>query len=63
MLDALFGKSASNKQQVDELQALVNQAKEERAALSAMLTQWRAARRLADRTAEQSAKGRRDEGD
>ena len=39
MLDALFGKSAGSKQQVDELQALVNQAKEERAALSAMLTQ------------------------
>src|SRR6185436_6447315 len=39
MLDALFGKSAASKQQVDELQALVNQAKEERAALSAMLTQ------------------------
>ena len=39
MLDALFGKSTNTKQQVDELQALVNQAKDERAALSAMLTQ------------------------
>src|SRR5687768_5022725 len=39
MLDTLFGKSANNKQQVDELQALVTQAREERAALSAMLTQ------------------------
>ena len=40
MLEALFGgNSGSKKQQHDELQALVNQAREERAALSAMLTQ------------------------
>ena len=40
MLDALFGGNSVNKQQQqDELQALVNQAREERAALSAMLTQ------------------------
>jgi chromosome segregation ATPase len=40
MLDALFGNAGGNKkQQQDELQALVNQARDERAALSAMLTQ------------------------
>ena len=40
MLDALFGGNSGNKkQQHDELQALVNQARDERAALSAMLTQ------------------------
>ena len=39
MLDALFGSSGNKKQQVDELQALVTQAREERTALSAMLTQ------------------------
>ncbi len=40
MLDALFGGNSGNKkQQQEELQALVNQAREERAALSAMLTQ------------------------
>jgi chromosome segregation ATPase len=39
MLDALFGSPANKNQQKDELQALVAQAKEERAALSAMLTQ------------------------
>ncbi|MDP2389214.1 MAG: hypothetical protein Q8N52_02705, partial [Acidobacteriota bacterium] len=40
MLDALFGGNSGNKkQQHDELQALVTQAREERAALSAMLTQ------------------------
>src|SRR5688572_12439634 len=39
MLDALFGKSGNSKQQSDELQSLVNQAREERTALSAMLTQ------------------------
>jgi len=39
MLDAIFGKTGNNKQQVDELQALVNQARDERTALSAMLTQ------------------------
>src|SRR5918993_553172 len=39
MLDTLFGKSANNRHQVDELQALVTQARDERAALSAMLTQ------------------------
>jgi chromosome segregation protein len=39
MLDALFGNSSGNKKQQDELQALVTQAKDERAALSAMLTQ------------------------
>src|SRR5918995_4300424 len=39
MLDALFGKSQNSKQQVDELQTLVSQAREERTALSAMLTQ------------------------
>ena len=40
MLDALFGSSSGNKrQQADELQTLVQQAKDERAALSAMLTQ------------------------
>ena len=38
MLDALFGKSANNKQQIDELQSLVDKARDERAALSAMLT-------------------------
>jgi len=40
MLDALFGGSSNNKkQQQDELQTLVGQARDERAALSAMLTQ------------------------
>ena len=39
MLDAIFGKTGNKKQQVDELQALVNQARDERTALSAMLTQ------------------------
>jgi chromosome segregation ATPase len=39
MLDALFGSQGSKKQQQDELQALIAQAKEERTALSAMLTQ------------------------
>lgn len=40
MLDAIFGGSSNNKkQQQDDLQALVHQAREERAALSAMLTQ------------------------
>jgi len=40
MLDALFGGNSGNKkQQQEELQALVHQAREERAALSAMLTQ------------------------
>ena len=40
MLDALFGNASGNKkQQQDELQALVNQARDERTALSAMLTQ------------------------
>lgn len=38
MLDSLFGSPASKKQQ-DELQALVAQARDERTALSAMLTQ------------------------
>jgi len=40
MLDALFGGNSGNKkQQQDELQTLVHQARDERAALSAMLTQ------------------------
>ena len=40
MLDALFGASQSSKnQQQDELQALIAQAREERAALERMLTQ------------------------
>lgn len=39
MLDALFGSPANKKQQQDELQALIAQAKEERTMLSAMLTQ------------------------
>ena len=40
MLDALFGGNQGNKKpQTDELQTLVAQAREERAALSAMLTQ------------------------
>ncbi len=39
MLDALFGAQGKNKGQQDELQALIAQAKEERTALSAMLTQ------------------------
>jgi chromosome segregation ATPase len=39
MLDALFGGSSNTKKQQDELQALVAQARDERAALSAMLTQ------------------------
>ena len=39
MLDALFGSQGNKKQQVDELQALITQARDERAALSAMLTQ------------------------
>ncbi len=40
ILDALFGGNSGNKkQQQEELQSLVNQAREERAALSAMLTQ------------------------
>ena len=39
MLDSLCGNSAQNKKQLDELQMLVNQARDERAALSAMLTQ------------------------
>ena len=39
MLDGLFGSSANNKKQLDELQQLVSQARDERAALSAMLTQ------------------------
>jgi len=38
VLDGLFG-NQGNRKQADELQALVAQAKEERAALSAMLTQ------------------------
>jgi chromosome segregation ATPase len=39
MLDALFGSPTNKKQQQDELQALVAQAREERTLLSAMLTQ------------------------
>ena len=39
MLDAIFGNAGNKKQQQDDLQALVNQARDERAALSAMLTQ------------------------
>src|SRR5437870_3965573 len=40
MLDAIFGSSSGNKkQQTDELQTLIAQAKDERTALSAMLTQ------------------------
>jgi len=39
MLDGLFGGSGDKKQLQDELQALVNQAHEERTALSSMLTQ------------------------
>jgi chromosome segregation ATPase len=39
MLDALFGSPGSKKQQQDELQTLIAQAKEERTMLSAMLTQ------------------------
>ena len=37
--DAIFGNAGNKKQQQDELQALVTQARDERAALSAMLTQ------------------------
>lgn len=39
MLDAIFGNSGNKKQQHDELQALIAQARDKRAALSAMLTQ------------------------
>jgi chromosome segregation ATPase len=39
MLDALFGTQGGKKQQHDELQMLIAQAKEERTMLSAMLTQ------------------------
>ena len=39
MLDALFGTPGKNKNQQDELQALIAQAREERTMLSAMLTQ------------------------
>ena len=39
MLDAIFGNTTQNKKQLDELQTLVSQARDERAALSAMLTQ------------------------
>ena len=39
MLDALFGSQSSKKNQQDELQTLIAQAKEERTMLSAMLTQ------------------------
>ena len=39
MLDALFGSQGKNKNQTDELQALIAQAREERTMLSAMLTQ------------------------
>lgn len=39
MLDALFGTPGKNKNQQDELQALIVQAREERTMLSAMLTQ------------------------
>jgi chromosome segregation ATPase len=39
MLDALFGSQSNKKQQQDELQTLIAQAKEERTMLSAMLTQ------------------------
>lgn len=39
MLDALFGSGGDKKQLHDELLALVNQARDERAALSSMLTQ------------------------
>ncbi len=39
MLDALFGTPGKNKNQQDELQALITQAREERTMLSAMLTQ------------------------